>query len=107
MKNVVFCGVTPCGSCKKRRFGGTYHSDSFHPDDGDDTFLRNSIFANSTWRHALEDVIFHTTYHVSVRVFIKKYWYIWLNNLGSGIYVAFHFFLDLYMYRFPLDIGAS
>jgi hypothetical protein len=23
MKNVVFWDVTPCGSCKKRRFGGT------------------------------------------------------------------------------------
>jgi hypothetical protein len=25
MKNVVFWLVKPCGSCKKRRFGGTYH----------------------------------------------------------------------------------
>jgi hypothetical protein len=25
MKNVVFCYVTTCGSCKIRRFGGTYH----------------------------------------------------------------------------------
>jgi hypothetical protein len=24
MKNGVFCGVTPCGSCKNRRFGGTF-----------------------------------------------------------------------------------
>jgi hypothetical protein len=23
MKNSVFCDVTPCGSCKNRRFGGT------------------------------------------------------------------------------------
>jgi hypothetical protein len=23
MKNGVFCDVTPCGSCKNRRFGGT------------------------------------------------------------------------------------
>jgi hypothetical protein len=24
MKNGVFCVVTPCGSCKNRRFGGTW-----------------------------------------------------------------------------------
>jgi hypothetical protein len=24
MKNAVFWDVTPCGSCKNRRFGGTY-----------------------------------------------------------------------------------
>jgi hypothetical protein len=24
MKNVVFWDVTPCGSCKNRRFGGTW-----------------------------------------------------------------------------------
>jgi hypothetical protein len=24
MKNAVFWNVTPCGSCKNRRFGGTY-----------------------------------------------------------------------------------
>jgi hypothetical protein len=25
MKNDVFWDVTPCGSCKNRRFGGTWH----------------------------------------------------------------------------------
>jgi hypothetical protein len=25
MNNDVFWDVTPCGSCKNRRFGGTYH----------------------------------------------------------------------------------
>jgi hypothetical protein len=25
MKNDVFWDITPCGSCKNRRFGGTYH----------------------------------------------------------------------------------
>jgi hypothetical protein len=25
MKNAVFWDVMPCGSCKNRRFGGTYH----------------------------------------------------------------------------------
>jgi hypothetical protein len=27
MTNVVFLDVTPCGSCKDRRFGGTYRLD--------------------------------------------------------------------------------
>jgi hypothetical protein len=26
MKNAVFWDVTPCGSCKNQRFGGTYRS---------------------------------------------------------------------------------
>jgi hypothetical protein len=31
MKNAVFWDVTPCGSCKNRRFGGTYRL--HHQDD--------------------------------------------------------------------------
>jgi hypothetical protein len=31
MKNDVFWDVTPCGSCKNRRFGGTYRR--LHQDD--------------------------------------------------------------------------
>jgi hypothetical protein len=51
MKNAVFWDVTPCGSCKNRRLGGTYRlhqhlatkqsaklANSCHPDDGGDTF---------------------------------------------------------------------
>jgi hypothetical protein len=30
IKNAVFCDVTPCGSCKKRGFGGMQ---SLHPQD--------------------------------------------------------------------------
>jgi hypothetical protein len=55
MKNGVFWDVTPCGSCKKRRFGGntsqrasvasySYRSefiDFCHPDEGGSKFLRN------------------------------------------------------------------
>jgi hypothetical protein len=36
MKNCVFWDVTPCGSCTKRRFGGTYH----HLDEGGARFLQ-------------------------------------------------------------------
>jgi hypothetical protein len=58
MKNAVFLDVTPCGSCKKRRFGGPYHphhqgekirllegtlaittNANFDPCDGSDTFF--------------------------------------------------------------------
>jgi hypothetical protein len=55
LKNTVYWNVTPCGSYKNRRLGGTYHlhhrgeknqrarknMDSFHPDDGGNTFLRD------------------------------------------------------------------
>jgi hypothetical protein len=39
MKNAVFLDVTPCGSCKKLRFGGTYR---FHH-RGEEVYLR-SVF---------------------------------------------------------------
>jgi hypothetical protein len=51
MKNVVAWNVTRCGSCKNRRFVGMYRlhhpveenelADSFHRDEGGNTFLRN------------------------------------------------------------------
>jgi hypothetical protein len=66
MKNVVFWDVTPCDSCRKRRFRGSIASNirverlselgtmlaassnrimlrrnNIHPDDGGDNFLRN------------------------------------------------------------------
>jgi hypothetical protein len=60
MRNAVLWDVTPCGSCKNRCFGGTYHLHLqgerfvspflrcvlgglriFHPEDGGDMFLRN------------------------------------------------------------------
>jgi hypothetical protein len=50
MKNAFMRVVKPCGSLKNRRFRGIYHLhhqvernqrvDSFHPDDGSDSFLR-------------------------------------------------------------------
>jgi hypothetical protein len=49
MENAVFWDVTPCGSCKNRRFGGTCHHS-----DGGDTFLRN---AGSYKSHIAEDGI--------------------------------------------------
>jgi hypothetical protein len=41
MKNVVFWDVTPCGSCKNRRFGGKY------------------VFKGATRRNIQEDGIHH------------------------------------------------
>jgi hypothetical protein len=41
MKNGVFCVVTPCGSCKNRRSGGTWRH-FCHPDEGGARFLRNA-----------------------------------------------------------------
>jgi hypothetical protein len=39
MENAVFWDVTPCGSCKKRFFGGTYWL--YH--QGDRVFLRSVL----------------------------------------------------------------
>jgi hypothetical protein len=54
MKKSVFSDVTPCDSCKNRRFGGNYRLHHqlltakigsslliFRPDDGGDMFLRS------------------------------------------------------------------
>jgi hypothetical protein len=64
MKNCVFWDVTPCGSCKNQRFGGTQSllhrggknrelvttlavTDSCHPDEGGAMFPRNVSYYNS------------------------------------------------------------
>jgi hypothetical protein len=44
MKNGVFWDVTPCGSCKNRRFGGTCASET-------------SVLARATRRNIPEDTI--------------------------------------------------
>jgi hypothetical protein len=41
MKNSVFWDVTPRGSCKKRRFGGTYRL--HHQGDKNTLFLRSLL----------------------------------------------------------------
>jgi hypothetical protein len=43
VKNTVFWDVTPCGSCKNRRFGGTYR---FHPEGGKDWRPSNDVSSN-------------------------------------------------------------
>jgi hypothetical protein len=40
MKNAVFWDVTPCGSCKNRRFGGTYR---LHHHCGKNQLARNNV----------------------------------------------------------------
>jgi hypothetical protein len=44
VKNDVLWDVTPCGSCKNRRFGGTYHL--HHQGDKIDSVLRLQVTAN-------------------------------------------------------------
>jgi hypothetical protein len=74
MKNAVFWDVTPCDSCKNRRFGGAYglrhqddkicelgtmlqFADSCHPDDGGDMISETSDFTRATWCHIRENRI--------------------------------------------------
>jgi hypothetical protein len=42
MMIIIFWEMTPCGSYKNRRFGGSYRLLALlHPEDGGDTILRN------------------------------------------------------------------
>jgi hypothetical protein len=43
MKNAVFWDVTPCGSCKSRRFGGTYR---LHHEGDNDRRAKNNVSNN-------------------------------------------------------------
>jgi hypothetical protein len=97
LKYTVFYGATPSGCCGNRRFGGTYHLyeddvkiselrrtlqcaavasycsrcfylvDSFHPDDGGYTLLRN---VGSYKRHIEEDGIFLSPRRESLKFYI-------------------------------------
>jgi hypothetical protein len=54
MKNAVFWDVTPCGSCKIRRLGGTYHV--HHQDDknrGTRNFICNKQPKNAAKKYAV------------------------------------------------------
>jgi hypothetical protein len=43
MKNAVFWDVTPCGSCKNRRFGG---SQRLHQQDDKNGWTKNKVSCN-------------------------------------------------------------
>jgi hypothetical protein len=49
MKNAVFWDVTPCGSCKDRRYGGTYR---FHHQSDKHRRTRNNVSSNYQPTHA-------------------------------------------------------
>jgi hypothetical protein len=44
-KNVIFWDVTPCGTCKNRRFGGTYR---LHHQGGKNRQVRNNVGPSSS-----------------------------------------------------------
>jgi hypothetical protein len=67
MKNGAFWVVTPCGSCKNRRFGGTWHL--LHQGDkiGELETTQAATSNRRTLRKNPEDTILHRQ-----RVFEKK-----------------------------------
>jgi hypothetical protein len=69
MKNAVFWDVTPCGSCKNRRFGGIYRL--HHQGDTNSQILvalmmeaiaspETSVLTRVTRRNITEDGILHS-----------------------------------------------
>jgi hypothetical protein len=50
-KNAIFWDVTPCGSCKNRRFRGTYR---FHHEAGKNQRGKNNVSINSQMKPAVE-----------------------------------------------------
>jgi hypothetical protein len=53
MKNTIFWGVMPHGSCKNRRFGGTY----CYPHDGGICSSETVVHTIATQHHTPEDAI--------------------------------------------------
>jgi hypothetical protein len=94
MKNVVYWDVTPCGSCKDRRFEGTYR---FHHQGGKNrSVLRlvtvnvgpsSPILAPLWWRryippkrrflHESHDVTSHKTAFLTLSLFFYVHWITW------------------------------
>jgi hypothetical protein len=58
MKNYVFCDVTPCGSCKSRRFEGTYR---LHYQGDNNRRRRNNVTSNQQLKHAVKIDAIHVT----------------------------------------------
>jgi hypothetical protein len=60
MWNAVFLEVAPCGPASySQRF--SYLADSFHLENGGDTFLRKSVLTIFTRRHIRQDGILYST----------------------------------------------
>jgi hypothetical protein len=65
MKNGVFWVVTPCGSCKNRRFGGSYRL--LHQGDKN-LWTRNNASSNQQPAHAAHLVFIRSVYRLLVTI---------------------------------------
>jgi hypothetical protein len=103
----VFWDMTPRRSCKNWRFGSTYHLhlqgdkiqrarnnvssnqqlvDSFHPDDGGETFLRNvGSYKSHAASHSKRD-IFHSHHRGNLKSYIFNIQRYYLLNTHLKLY---------------------